>query len=125
MAAIALTAKNTAAENVAGPAHGSTKKEHQFSLDEVLGLSGKVAIVSGGSRSIGYACSHTLLSHNIAQLFIISRSQEALRRAMEPISSDLGDEKARKATWLQCDMGDRKVVADVAKKIRGQIGSIS
>ena len=37
--------------------------------------------------------------------------------AFKDISSDLGDEKAKRVTWLECDTGDWKGVTQVAKKI--------
>jgi NAD(P)-dependent dehydrogenase (short-subunit alcohol dehydrogenase family) len=36
---------------------------------------------------------------------------------LKSISSDLGDEKAKKVTFLQCEVGDWKAVAETAKKI--------
>ena len=96
MAAVVDTVKSTIAENFGGPSHSLAKKEHQFSLDEVPDLSGKVAVITGGAAGIGYGCSHTLLSHNIAKLFIISRTQAGFDEALKAIVEDLGEEKAKK-----------------------------
>ena len=43
---------------------------------------------------------------------------------MKPISFDLRDEKAKKLTWLQCDIGDWKGVTEVAKNISSQTDRI-
>jgi NAD(P)-dependent dehydrogenase (short-subunit alcohol dehydrogenase family) len=102
------------------PSHSLASPEHQFSLDEVPDLTGKVAIVTGGSEGIGYGCTHTLLSHNISKLFILSLSQEVVDGALNSISSEMGPEAARKVTWLKCDMGDWKAVARTAKEIASQ-----
>lgn len=120
MAAIVDTVKSTIAENFGGAAHSLAKKEHQFSLDEVPDLSGKVAVITGGSRGIGFGCTHTLLSHNVSKVFIVSSTQSGFDEALNSISSDLGDEKAKKVTWLQCDVADWKAVAETAKKISSQ-----
>ena len=86
--------------------HSLASKEHQFSLEEVPDLSGKVALVTGGTAGIGYACVSTMLSHNISKLFIISSNQASYDEAHKSISQDLGEEAARKITYLQCDMAD-------------------
>ncbi|KAG8681368.1 hypothetical protein FRC11_001196, partial [Ceratobasidium sp. 423] len=58
------TLKNTIAENIGVPgAHQLAQPEHQFTLDEVPDLTGKIAIVTGGSEGIGLASSATLLKH--------------------------------------------------------------
>jgi len=116
MAAIVDTIKSTLSENFAGT-HGLAQPEHQFSLEEVPDLSGKVAVVTGGSEGIGYGCTHTLLAHNISKLFIISKSQEVVDGALKSISEELGPETAQKVTWMKCDLTDWKAVTQTAKKI--------
>ncbi|KAG9875624.1 hypothetical protein KCV02_g21900, partial [Aureobasidium melanogenum] len=44
------TIRNTISENLGGPAHALASPENSFSLDEVPDLSGKVAVVTGGSE---------------------------------------------------------------------------
>jgi NAD(P)-dependent dehydrogenase (short-subunit alcohol dehydrogenase family) len=109
--------KSTITENLGGLSQSLANREHRFSLDEVPDLSGKVAVITGGSRGIGYGCAHTFLSSNISKLFIIASSQESLQQGAKAISEDLGEEKANKITWLQCDIGDWTAVAKTAKKI--------
>jgi NAD(P)-dependent dehydrogenase (short-subunit alcohol dehydrogenase family) len=65
-----------------------------------------VALVTGGSEGIGYGCTHTLLSHNISKLFILSLSQEVIDGALNSISEEMGPEAARKVTWVKCDVGN-------------------
>ncbi|KAF1844926.1 NAD(P)-binding protein [Cucurbitaria berberidis CBS 394.84] len=88
-------AKNTIAENLGG-AHALAPKESQFSLDEVPDLSGKVAVITGGSEGIGYGCTHTLLSHNIEKLFIISKSEDIANDAIKAITEEMGEDKANR-----------------------------
>lgn len=56
MAAVVDAVRNTIAENFGGVAHSLAKKEHQFSLEEVPDQSGKVAVITGGSK--GYLKFH-------------------------------------------------------------------
>ncbi|KAM0378558.1 hypothetical protein ACHAPY_006255 [Fusarium culmorum] len=76
MASIIDTVKNTIAENFGGPAEQLAT--HQFSLSEPPNLSGKVAVVTGGSEGIGYGVTHTLLTHDISKIFILSLSKEVV-----------------------------------------------
>jgi NAD(P)-dependent dehydrogenase (short-subunit alcohol dehydrogenase family) len=80
-------------------------------------LTGKVAIVTGGSEGIGYGCTHTLLSHNVSKVFILSLSQEVADGATKSLSEDLGPEAAQKLTWMKCDVGDWQAVAKAAEEI--------
>ena len=114
----AVNAATTAiAENVGGPSHSLAAKEHQFSLEEVPDLSGKVAVVTGGSEGIGYACSHKLLSRNVAHLHILSVSQEVVDGALDAIREEMGEDAAKRVTWHRCDLSDWKQTAEVADKV--------
>ena len=112
--------KNSVAENFGGSAMKLASKEHQFTLDEVPDLSGKVALVTGGTEGIGYGCTHTLISHNISKLFCISLSQEIVSNAKAAISEELGSDAAEKFIWFQCDLSDWVQTKETAEKIKGQ-----
>ncbi|KAI0888807.1 retinol dehydrogenase 12 [Annulohypoxylon maeteangense] len=110
------TTKNTLAENFGGKAqHLGT---HQFNLDQVPDLSGKTAVVTGGSEGIGYGCTYTLLKHNIAKIYILSISEEVVAGAKDAIAKDLGQEAANKTKWIRCDLSDWWRVKDVAEEIK-------
>ena len=109
--------KSTIAENLGGPSHKAVSEEHQFSLDQIPSLEGKVAVVTGGSEGIGYGCTHSLLSHGIKKIFILSVSRDVIDGAVDAIRQELGDGAAQKVTWLQCDLSDWKATKEVADKI--------
>ncbi|KAF2016522.1 retinol dehydrogenase 12 [Aaosphaeria arxii CBS 175.79] len=108
--------KSTVAENFGKmiPAHDAASKDSQFSLEQVPDLSGKVAVVTGGSEGIGYGCTHTLLSHNISKLFIISKSEDVVKDALDAIKTEMGEAAAKKVEWLQCDLSDWEATGKTA-----------
>ncbi|KAI1877780.1 hypothetical protein JX265_003788 [Neoarthrinium moseri] len=110
------TIKNTIGENFGGMAQSLST--HQFSLDDVPDLSGKIAIVTGGSEGIGYGCTYTLLKHNISKLYILSVSEEVAKGAKAAIGQDLGQETANRTEWLFCDISDWKKVKEVAEQLK-------
>ncbi|KAH8197998.1 hypothetical protein TruAng_007823 [Truncatella angustata] len=110
------TIKNTIGENFGGAAQGLST--HQFSLDEVPDLTGKVAVVTGGSEGIGYGCTYTLLKHNISKLYVLSIDEEIVNSAKGAIGKEIGQEAANKTHWLQCDLSDWKGVKDIAEQIK-------
>ncbi|KAF2085709.1 NAD(P)-binding protein [Saccharata proteae CBS 121410] len=107
--------KTTIAENVGGSfAHSLAPEQSQFSLESCPDLSNKVAVVTGGSEGIGYGCTHTLLSKNISKLFILSLSKDIVDDAISAISKEMGDEKAKRVVWKQCDLSDWRQTSEVS-----------
>lgn len=111
------TIKNTIAENLGGESHKLVAESQQFSLNQIPSLKGKVAVVTGGSEGIGYGCTHSILSHGIEKLFILSVAKDVVEGAVSAIREELGEEAARKVTWLECDLSDWKKTKEVADKI--------
>ena len=111
--------KSSLAENLGKvvPAHQLAPEDAQFSLDEVPDLTGKVAVVTGGSEGIGYGCTHTLLTHNISKLFILSMSEDIASDAINAIREEMGEDKAKRVEWLQCDLSDWEKTAKTAFEI--------
>ncbi|KAK0705470.1 hypothetical protein B0H67DRAFT_499235 [Lasiosphaeris hirsuta] len=107
--------KNTLAENFGGPT--SKLGSRQFSLDECPDLTGKVAVVTGGSQGIGFGVAYTLLKHNLAKLYIISLSSDKIEKAKATIAAELGRDKADRVIWKQCDLADWRRVKEVAEAI--------
>ncbi|KAM0354855.1 hypothetical protein ACHAPU_000684 [Fusarium lateritium] len=116
MSSIVDTVKNTIAENFGGPAEQLAT--HQFSLSEVPDLSGKVAVVTGGSEGIGYGVTHTLLDHGISKIFILSLSEDVVKGAKKSVAEELGQEKADRTEWIQCDLSNWAEVKKVAEQIK-------
>ena len=111
--------KKTLAENITG-GNRFVSEADQFTLEDVPDLSGKVAVVTGGSEGIGYGCTHTLLSRNAAKVFILSPNKDVVDGAVDAITEELGADTAKRVTWLQCDMGDWNQVSRVAFEISKQ-----
>jgi len=109
--------KNTIAENFGGSSHSLAAKEHQFKLEDTPSLTGKVAVVTGGSEGIGYGCTHTLLSHGISKLFILSLSQEVVDGALKSIAEEIGEDAAKRVTWYKCDISNWTEIKETADKI--------
>ncbi|KAI1330946.1 hypothetical protein F5Y16DRAFT_408392 [Xylariaceae sp. FL0255] len=110
------TLRNTIGENLGGLAQKLST--HQFSLDDVPDLSGKVAVVTGGSEGVGYGCTYTLLRRNISKLYILSLSEDVVKNAQAAIAEELGQGAADKTKWFQCDLTDWKRTKDVAEAIK-------
>jgi NAD(P)-dependent dehydrogenase (short-subunit alcohol dehydrogenase family) len=111
------TIKTTIAENFGGSSHQLAPENHQFSLEEVPPLNGKVAVVTGGSEGVGFGCTHTLLAHGIEKIFIVSVSTDVVDGAVTAIRDELGEEAAKRITWLQCDLSDFTMAKETADKI--------
>ncbi|KAL8898027.1 MAG: hypothetical protein Q9192_002285 [Flavoplaca navasiana] len=109
--------KQTVAQNLGGAAHQAVSESQQFALEQVPSLTGKVAVITGGSQGIGYGCSHTMLTNDIKKLFILSMSKEVVDGAVNAVKEEMGQESADKMVWLQCDLSDWKQVKETADKI--------
>ncbi|CAJ2514076.1 Uu.00g021950.m01.CDS01 [Anthostomella pinea] len=108
--------KNAIGENFGGKAQELST--HQFSLDDVPDLSGKVAVITGGSEGIGYGCTHTLLKNNIAKVYILSVSEDVVKGAKGVIAKEMGEDVANKTKWFNCDLSDWKKTKEVAEQIK-------
>lgn len=117
-------AKQAVAQNLGGLAHSAVPEHQQFALEQVPSLTGKVAVITGGSQGIGYGCSHTMLSHDIKKIFMLSVSQEVVDGAKDAVEEEMGREAAEKIVWFQCDLTDWKKVAQVASEIAKQTDRI-
>ncbi|KAG9079977.1 hypothetical protein FRC06_007222 [Ceratobasidium sp. 370] len=116
------TVKNTIAENAGIPgAHSLAPPEHQFMLDDTPDLTGKVAIVTGGSEGIGLASAHTLLKHGVSRLYILSPSEDRAGEALQLFEKELGASKAGRATWIPCDLSDWSATKACAESLLTQL----
>lgn len=108
--------QNAIGENFGGKAQEAST--HQFKLEQVPDLTGKVAVVTGGSEGIGFGCTHTLITHNITKVYILSASEDTVKGAKGAIAKELGEEAANRTVWKQLDMADWKGVKNVAEEIK-------
>lgn len=106
------------------PGNELASKENQFSLEQVPDLSGKVAVVTGGSEGIGYGCTHTLLKNNIKKLFILSMSDDIADDAINAIKKEMGEETGNRVVWMKCDLSDWEETGRTAFKIAEQTDRI-
>lgn len=111
------TIKKTIAENITG-SHNLAPKGEKFSLDAVPDLTGKVAVITGGSEGIGYGCVHTMIKKNISKIFVLSVSQQVIDSAIADLKENFGEDKGNRIVWKQCDLADWKAVAALAFDIR-------
>ncbi|KAJ9478916.1 putative oxidoreductase ENV9 (putative) [Pseudozyma hubeiensis] len=119
------TIKSTIAENLgvaptlSADPHQLVEPRHRFSLEQVGDLSGKVALVTGGSEGVGFGCTHTLLKANIDKIFVLSKSQDIISQAKNAFAQDdqLDADANARLVWKQCDLTDWKNVQKVAREI--------
>jgi len=83
-----------------------------------LGLAGRVALVTGGSKGIGLACARAFASEG-AVVAICSRSDENLARAIGAV----GDAGGR-AVPFRCDLADPAAAAGLVAAVEGRLGPL-
>jgi NAD(P)-dependent dehydrogenase (short-subunit alcohol dehydrogenase family) len=81
-------------------------------------LSSRVAVVTGGGRSIGRAIASTLAEAG-ADVVIVGRDQENLDQA----SSSIADSTGRRIVPLVCDVSDPEQVDEMLAKCSEQLGA--
>jgi len=74
-------------------------------------LRGKVALVAGGSRGLGFAIAEVLVGRG-ARVVICARDEERLERARTLLAASGGDVRA-----LRCDVADPDAVARMVEEI--------
>ncbi len=79
-------------------------------LKDLFNLTGKVALVTGGSKGLGKAMAHGLAEAG-ADIVIASRHEDELKPALEEILRDTG----RRGRYFVADMGRRDAVRDLAR----------
>lgn len=120
MASAVKAAQTTLSQNLGGIAQKIAPDGAKFSLEEVPDQSDKVAVITGGSEGIGYGATWTLLSKNIAKIFILSVSEDIVKGCKQQIQEDMDEDMVNRIVWLQCDMSDWTRVTEVAAEIRKQ-----
>jgi NAD(P)-dependent dehydrogenase (short-subunit alcohol dehydrogenase family) len=88
-------------------------------MDKLFDLSGKVALVTGGSRGLGKAMAHGL-AENGADIVISSRHEDELGQSLEEILHATG----RKGSGIVADLGKRSEAARLAKLALERMGRV-
>ena len=80
-------------------------------------LSGRVALVTGGSSGIGLAMAQALAGAGAA-VVLVARREDALREAVQRISSEAG-----KAAHVACDVSDRSRLGECVERAAAHFGA--
>ena len=88
-------------------------------MADIFDLSGKVALVTGGSKGLGKAMARALAEHG-AGIVISSRHEEELRPALDEILKGTG----QKGCYIVADMNRRDDVARLAKTALDKMGRV-
>lgn len=84
-----------------------------------LSLADKVAIVTGGSRGIGFACAAELLSEG-AKVVVVSQDKSRNAAASEALGRNAGD----RVLGIAADLRDNAAVDEVVTRTRERFGTI-
>jgi NAD(P)-dependent dehydrogenase (short-subunit alcohol dehydrogenase family) len=84
-----------------------------------LELTGRRALVTGGSRGIGLAVARALAAEGV-DVALVARGREALERAAEAVASESG----RRAIAAPADTGDDASVAAMVEHVLGELGGV-
>jgi len=84
-----------------------------------LGLSGKVALVTGASKGIGLACAEALAREG-ARVVGVSRSESNLRAAVEALAA-----RGVSMSTVAADLVDPVAAAEVVERVEREVGPIA
>ena len=81
-----------------------------------LGIEGKIALVTGGSKGIGFAVASGLAAEG-ARVAISARNERSLQEAVERVRDDGGE-----AHGFTADVADPRQVSSLASRVRSELG---
>ena len=87
-------------------------------LDDLISLTGKVAIVTGGATGIGFAISYRLAEAGAAIAIVDTNSERAQQARQELINCGF------QSIFLQCDVSNESEVQDMVSAAVGELGGI-
>jgi len=92
---------------------------NRYKIDEMPDLTGKVAVVVGGSRGIGEACVHALVQKH-CKIHIISATEEHAEAAIDH-AAEYTPEARSLITTHQVDLGDIPATQALAEKLASEL----
>ncbi|MEW9529510.1 SDR family NAD(P)-dependent oxidoreductase [Microbispora sp. NPDC049125] len=87
-------------------------------IEELFSLTGRVALITGGSSGIGYAIAEAL-GRSGAAVVLVARREKELARAVHTLEAH-----GVRAAAVSADLGDRAAVARVCAEAAGFFGEI-
>ncbi|KAK7042951.1 hypothetical protein VNI00_008688 [Paramarasmius palmivorus] len=88
-------------------------------LKDVVDLSGKVAIVTGGNRGTGYATVQHLLRAG-AKVYMAARDEKKANEAIENLKKDESWKGKGEVVWLKLDLSDPREAKKAAEEFLGK-----
>jgi NAD(P)-dependent dehydrogenase (short-subunit alcohol dehydrogenase family) len=88
-------------------------------LKELFDLSGKTALITGGSKGIGKACARGLAEAG-ANIAISARHEDELKKA----AAEIGDGLNVRVEYFVADMNDRDEVRQLADEVLSKFGRV-
>lgn len=88
---------------------------------KLFDLSGRLALITGSSKGIGYGVAHGLLSAG-ASVVLNGRNAEALEDARKELEAEYGDVRVHSKTF---DVTNKSSVSSAVDEIEAQIGGIN
>ncbi|TCD70486.1 hypothetical protein EIP91_003247 [Steccherinum ochraceum] len=102
----------------------ATLMSRRFRPDQIPDLTGRVAIVTGGSAGIGYFDALALARAN-AKVIIVSANEEHGKQAEAEINQNISENGSTGSVhWYQVQLGDLKDVDKVAKKLAQELDRV-
>lgn len=99
----------------------ATLLSKRFRFNQIPDLTGRVAIVTGGSGGIGYYTALPLARAG-ATVVILSANEEKGKTTEAEINKELkGLDSYGSVTWWGVDLGDLKAVDQIAKRLAGEL----
>jgi NAD(P)-dependent dehydrogenase (short-subunit alcohol dehydrogenase family) len=87
--------------------------------DSMFDLTGRVALVTGGSKGLGKAMARAFAEHG-ADILITSRHEEELKLA----AAEIGNGLSRRVEWVVSDLADPKAADALAKEALKRFGRV-
>lgn len=89
-------------------------------VSDIFTMTGRVALVTGSTRGMGYATAHQLASHG-AEVVVVGRNEESAGAAAARINAEIGTERAHP---IAANIGHEDSVTELIERTQADIGEI-